>query len=778
MPSNQLALLMQLVELFTSTVSYSEQVDNFVHLLARNLKFDLALFFVLKKDQQCLQLTNSSLGPVPPAHKIECRAGEGVVGETAKNRRFQIVYRSQPGVLRANRSLENLQPDFQTLAGFPVADDQLLYGVLLLVDKRQREIDLATSQLIQLSCRMLAWTMRHALRYDETKKRIAELAALYEVGKAIGSTMELDALLERIVNVCAKVIHARGASLRIIDLETGITRVASEYGEVPAVCPLELPPAFRMAAAGELPYVIAELPNRNGRPHSYLGVPLSFKSQLKGMLCVYDKISPPGEYQEFDAENRQLLFTLAGMIGTGIENALAFQEIETLAENNKRMVRVLTVLQEISWALMTSVQLEKLLDIILNGLTLESGLGYDRAMVMLVDERQQVLKAQKCLLQQSQPPYLPLRQALMKPVGIPSDSEMERLLFQFQVPLREDQGILARTVLQKKPFLITHAERDPRVNQELRAKYGVSEFMSVPLLAKDQAIGVIVVDNQRSQRTIQPEDVQVLTMFANQAALAIENSHLYATIETNNRELSLIRERMLESDRLAALSSQAQGMAHELRTPLTVIGGFAKRISKKVNKSSPLRQDADIIVDEVARLEKRLRELLDFSGVNLSYYGEHDLDALIEDALTLVQRELEASQIQVVKEYALLPKVYCDDRQIKQVFYSLFQNARQVMENGGTLTIRTYPVEKPDGLYAAAAISDTGGGIPLEVLHNIFNPYFTTKDAGTGLGLSIAQRIVSRHYGEIEVNNELGIGATFIVTLPIAKYCLMKPSAS
>ncbi|MCX5892128.1 MAG: ATP-binding protein, partial [Deltaproteobacteria bacterium] len=92
----------------------------------------------------------------------------------------------------------------------------------------------------------------------------------------------------------------------------------------------------------------------------------------------------------------------------------------------------------------------------------------------------------------------------------------------------------------------------------------------------------------------------------------------------------------------------------------------------------------------------------------------------------------------------------------------------------GELTIRTNPIERADGLYETVAISDTGGGIPLEVLHNIFNPFFSTKDYGTGLGLAIAQRIISRHYGQIEVNNEMGKGVTFIVTMPVAKYCLVK----
>jgi signal transduction histidine kinase len=237
----------------------------------------------------------------------------------------------------------------------------------------------------------------------------------------------------------------------------------------------------------------------------------------------------------------------------------------------------------------------------------------------------------------------------------------------------------------------------------------------------------------------------------------------------------LIRERMLESDRLAALSSLASGMAHEIRNPLVSIGGFARRIAKLVEQNSPLRGYVEVIQEEVSRLEKLLREILDFTGENLSYFGDHNLDQLIEDTLPLIQRDLEASNIKVVKELQPIPRIHCDDRQIKQVFYNLFQNARQAMqEKGGSLTIRTYTQEREDGLYAAAAVSDTGGGIPLDVLHNIFNPFFSTKDYGTGLGLSIAQRIIARHYGHIEVRNELGQGVTFIVTLPIAKYCLVK----
>ena len=144
--------------------------------------------------------------------------------------------------------------------------------------------------------------------------------------------------------------------------------------------------------------------------------------------------------------------------------------------------------------------------------------------------------------------------------------------------------------------------------------------------------------------------MHVLQMLANQAALVLENAHLYSTIEANNRELLLIRERMLESDRLAALSSLASGMAHEIRNPLVSIGGFARRIGKLVEADSPLRGYVEVIQEEVTRLEKLLREILDFTGENLSYFGDHELAKLIEDTLVLVQRDLDAGKIKVVKD--------------------------------------------------------------------------------------------------------------------------------
>jgi two-component system, NtrC family, sensor histidine kinase HydH len=775
MALNRLSFLTQLINLFTSTVAYEERLDNFVNLIARNFNVELTLFFGLDKSRAMLFLSADSrrIGTRP---RLDFVLGQGIVGEIAQKRTVVVIQAQDPEFSKGNETLLNTFPDSQTLAGFPVADDNFLYGVLLFIDKASREFSQHEQETIMIACRMLAGNIRQALLHEEAKKRIAELAVLFDVAKSVGSTMELNSILERVVSISAKVLNARGASLRIVDEQSQHVHVSSEYGVIPkGISSSEILACQKSFSENGSASITSEINGSEGTKHYYAGIPLNLKGNLKGMLCLFDKMTPNHRYQQFDSENIQLLQTLAGMASSSIENALAFHQIEALATKNERMVNVLTVLHDITSVLMTTIDLNKILAILVHALTMKNGMDFDRAVIFLVDTaHNHLVEANHANQQPISRPALPIREALIKSPAIPAKPTLIGR-DPIRILLQKDQGIVAQTVLLKKPFHILNANSNPEVNQQVREKLTGQEFVTVPLLAKEDAIGVILVDNNVSKRPLKDEDVHFLTMFANQAALAIENSRLVETIEASSKELTLIRERMLESDRLAAMSSMAEGLAHEIRNPLVSIGGFARRISRQVGPEDALKQYVDVIVDEVGRLEKILRQMFDYTGDALGYFQEHEINKLVEDALTLIYRDLEKFNIQVEKEYAELPPVYCDERQIKLVFYNIFQNAQQAMEKGGILTIRTFPLEKSDGLYAAVSVSDTGGGIAPELVYNIFNPFFTTKEQGTGLGLSIAQRIVSRHYGDIEINNELGRGITFTVTLPIAKYCLIPP---
>jgi len=175
----------------------------------------------------------------------------------------------------------------------------------------------------------------------------------------------------------------------------------------------------------------------------------------------------------------------------------------------------------------------------------------------------------------------------------------------------------------------------------------------------------------------------------------------------------------------------------------------------------------ETIVQQTSRCRNIVKGLLDFARQRRPDKKEWDIYKLIENTLTLVEKQAPFRNIQIVKEFERkIPLLFVDGDQIQQVFMNILLNAADAMgENEGTLTIRT---NLRDGM-AEVAFSDTGHGISKEHISKLFDPFFTTKQTGkgTGLGLAISYGIIQSHSGDIRVESELGKGSTFRVRLPI-----------
>ena len=295
------------------------------------------------------------------------------------------------------------------------------------------------------------------------------------------------------------------------------------------------------------------------------------------------------------------------------------------------------------------------------------------------------------------------------------------------------------------------------------------QFAAVPLVAREATIGMIVVDNPDSARMISGDNLHFLQLFANQAGMAIENSMLYNRIEEAHASLRDARERLLQGERLAAIGEMAANLAHELKNPLITIGGFAGRILKSLPAATREHKYAGTIVSEVSRLEKMLAEVLAFSRKPTICFSRCDLEEIVRESLSSCTTAFEDRNIKVSFSSDAPPlTVSGDAHQLKQVFLNLILNACDAMPEGGQLSM-TLIKQSQDGKTVIATIEDSGGGIPKEMLPQIFNPFFTTKHHGTGLGLAIANRIILNHLGSIEVHNS-GRGAVFSITLPLANY--------
>jgi len=348
------------------------------------------------------------------------------------------------------------------------------------------------------------------------------------------------------------------------------------------------------------------------------------------------------------------------------------------------------------------------------------------------------------------------------------DSEFSRQVRASRLELNRSSNVSSRAALEKRLIFIPDVTSEKRVDRDFIRRFGITSFASAPLMSKDQVVGVMVIDNAISNRPISQDDLRFLQLFTNQAGMAIENSILYNRIEDTNRSLREAQERLIQGERLAAIGEMAASIAHELKGPLVSIGGFARRLERKLPEKSTEWEYADIVVREVLRLEKMLTEILSFTKKTTICYSFCSIADIIDEALAVIALAFEENRINVIKQYPRKPiTLLGDSQQLGQVFLNLFFNAQEAMRDGGELTITVTSGRLAGKRAVIVKVADTGGGIPLEALANIFSPFYTTKETGTGLGLPISNRIIINHGGKIQVDNKPGQGVTFSVYLPL-----------
>jgi signal transduction histidine kinase len=213
--------------------------------------------------------------------------------------------------------------------------------------------------------------------------------------------------------------------------------------------------------------------------------------------------------------------------------------------------------------------------------------------------------------------------------------------------------------------------------------------------------------------------------------------------------------------RLAATGELAATLAHEIKNPLNAIGGAATYIGKNT-KGSLTREFVAIITSEVSRINKLTTTLLSFSKTAEPNPEPTDLNKLAKEALYLLSKESPDMQVSLIEDLAEdLSQVNCDYNQIKQVIINLLINALDAVSEQGEIRVKTW--HKRNKTYLS--VKDNGSGISPEIIHNIFNPFFTTKTRGTGLGLAISKKIAREHGGDLTVESTPGEGSTFTLVL-------------
>ena len=229
-----------------------------------------------------------------------------------------------------------------------------------------------------------------------------------------------------------------------------------------------------------------------------------------------------------------------------------------------------------------------------------------------------------------------------------------------------------------------------------------------------------------------------------------------------------LEEQMVQTEKLTSLGLLAAGVAHEVNTPLAVISNYIQMLAKQLPSGDPRHQLIEKVVKQTFRASEIVNNLLNFSRTGAAEFTEVNLNAVVEETLSLVAHPLRTARVQVLRNLQQeLPPMLGSNNKLQQVFLNLFMNARDAMPSGGIVEVRT----ASNNGSVEIEITDSGSGIPREDLHRIFDPFFTTKSSGrgTGLGLSVSYGIIKEHAGKIDVRSTQGKGTTFRLEFPAAR---------
>jgi len=468
---------------------------------------------------------------------------------------------------------------------------------------------------------------------------------------------------------------------------------------------------------------------------SIVGLPLEVKQRVVGVMNI-----SRFETRPFSPEELRILEMLADQAAIAVENARLYE-----AERTQR--RQIEAIQSAVASLSQSLDLHEVLDRILT--ELRKVIPYDSAAVLLVED--------SCL-------------HVVAGRDLPGDTALGQ-----RYPITEIEREIERS---GRPFILMDASADDRYHGWGNTKY-VKGWMSVPLLGRAGMIGCLTIDS-RKLGAYSDEEADLAMSFAHQAAIAVENAQLHQNVKDQLEALRASQDKLVKSEKMAAIGKLVAGVAHELNNPLTSIIGIAQLLQSGT-LGVEVKQDLEKLVAEAHRAGKIVRSLLDFSRQQRPERHPVFVDDILNSTLKILAYELESRNIECRSRLAgTLPATMADANQLQQVFVNLINNAYEAMyeaKGGGLLTVTSELMElqRPDqrGAPQPRAISvcivDNGPGISKELQSQIFDPFFTTKSLGkgTGLGLSVCHGIIGEHGGQISVESTPGEGTRFYVQIPV-----------
>ena len=363
--------------------------------------------------------------------------------------------------------------------------------------------------------------------------------------------------------------------------------------------------------------------------------------------------------------------------------------------------------------------------------------------------------------------------------SVPTGPTSDKLI---DIRIPSGEGIAGWVAETGQYTLVSDVNNDPRFYPEIDKMTGfkTKTILCVPLKAKSKLIGVLEVINKIDGTVFNEQDAILLSIFASQAAMAIENARLYGELKDRLEEERRMQKKLAETEKFGALGQLASGLAHDFNNILGAIMGYVEMALYELPEETSARQSMEQVLLASHRAKDLVRQILAFSRQNDQERKPLLLASIIKEVSNLLRASI-PSNIEIVQNIQTdTSAMLADPTQIHQVLMNLCTNAHHAMRDGGgkleiSLTtvevgpddISNYPDLLP-GNYLKLSVKDNGQGMDVKTLKQALDPYFTTKekDVGTGMGLAVVHGIVKSHKGAISIQSEPGKGTNIDILFP------------
>jgi signal transduction histidine kinase len=327
-----------------------------------------------------------------------------------------------------------------------------------------------------------------------------------------------------------------------------------------------------------------------------------------------------------------------------------------------------------------------------------------------------------------------------------------------EIRLKMGEGIAGTAAKTRKEIVAQDVKKERHFARRVdkATKFETRNILAVPMIRKDRLIGVVEAINKRDHGLFTEEDVAILRVLADLAAIAIENAQLYNA--------------KVQAERLAAMGEAVAGLAHYIKNVLSGVKGGMELVEMaiKTHNQQLLQDSWGILKNSNMKIAKLTADMLTYSKDRQPEYKFCTLDRIVEDTLMTAQRKARERKVQLFSQLdPNMPEEVCvDPTGINDVLLNLVFNAVDAIpHDNGKVTVITKYDSSTDQF--ELSVTDNGSGMPSNIVTRIFDPFFSTKGSGgTGLGLAVTQKIVKEHQGTISVKSVVNKGTTFTVTIP------------